>query len=73
MRYFTSGAALMLALCTTSCASFYSLDSNGMSSNELSVDRKQAFHAPPMEPNRLVSEQDCRRAFNSGGGNLRCM
>jgi flagellar biosynthesis GTPase FlhF len=28
--------------------------------------------APPMDPTRKVSEQDCSRAFDTGGGNLMC-
>ena len=28
--------------------------------------------APPMDPTRKVSEQDCSRQFDTGGGNLMC-
>ncbi len=28
--------------------------------------------APPMDPSRRVSEQDCSRAIDTGGGNLMC-
>lgn len=28
--------------------------------------------APPMDPSRKISEQDCTRPIDTGGGNLRC-
>ena len=31
-----------------------------------------ATYVPPMDPGRKVSEQDCGRAVNTGGGNLMC-
>ncbi len=67
MKYFTAGAAIVLMLGTTSCAIFDSPD------GDFGEGRKYAYRAPPMDPNRTVSERDCHRAFNLGGGNLRCM
>ena len=32
----------------------------------------QDASAPPMDPNRKVSEQDCSRSIDTGGGNLKC-
>jgi hypothetical protein len=29
-------------------------------------------YAPPMDPSRRVSEQDCSRSIDTGGGNLMC-
>jgi hypothetical protein len=29
-------------------------------------------YAPPMDPSRKVSEEDCSRPFDTGGGNLMC-
>ena len=64
MKTFTSGAAIVLILCTTACAS-----SNGKDG----VGNQHAFNAPPMDASRRISEQDCRYAFNFDGGNLRCL
>jgi hypothetical protein len=33
---------------------------------------QDAAYAPAMDPTRKVSEQDCSRAFDTDGGNLRC-
>lgn len=68
MNCFTSAAAIVLMLSTTSCAVFHSAD------DDFGAGRRYAFRAPPMDPNRRVSEQDCGRPFlYTGGGNLRCM
>ena len=32
----------------------------------------QDASAPPMDPKRKVSEQDCSRSIDTGGGNLKC-
>lgn len=63
MTYFTSGAAIVLIICTTACAS-----SNG----NAGIGDQHAFNAPPMDPSRRISEQDCRNPFSFDGGNLRC-
>lgn len=67
MKYFTSGAAIVLTLCTSSCAVFHSTD------GDFGAGRRYAFREPPMEPNRRVAERDCGRQFHADGGNLRCM
>jgi len=32
----------------------------------------QEGYVPPMHPDRKVSEQDCSRPVDTGGGNLKC-
>jgi hypothetical protein len=75
MRYFTSGAAIVLVLCTASCASDSPTATarHGLSRNILMDGEKGSLLVPPIDPNRRISAQDCRNAFNSDGGNLRCM
>jgi hypothetical protein len=58
-------AAILLAICTVSCA-MYSTD------DYISVDEHYSGVAPPMEPGHKVAEQDCRKSSASDGGNLRC-
>lgn len=72
MTYFTSGAAILLIICTTSCASSDSSAGHRMSGGSMSVGEQHALREHPMEPNRRISEQDCRAAFNFDGGNLYC-
>jgi hypothetical protein len=73
MKHFTSAAAILLALCTTSCASVDSAATrHGMSAGDWSNGRNQTFVAPPMDPNRRISQQDCRYAFIYDSGNLLC-
>ena len=63
MTYFTSGAAIVLIICTTACAS---------GNRNVTVGDQHAFNALPMDPSRRISVQDCRNAFNFDGGNLLC-
>jgi hypothetical protein len=72
MTYFTSGAAILLIACTTSCASDNSSAGRGMSGGDASVGEKHAFRVQAMDPSRRISDQDCRQALNPDGGNLRC-
>jgi hypothetical protein len=37
-----------------------------------STERRDAAFAPPMDPSRRVSEQDCSQPIDTGGGNLMC-
>jgi len=71
MKYFTSGAAILLIICTTSCASSNSTAGHAMLDGQ-SVGEKHNLRAHPMNPSRLISVQDCRAAFYSDGGNLLC-
>jgi hypothetical protein len=66
MTCFTSGAAVVLIICTTACASTES-------SRDPGIAEKHAYNAPPMEPSRTISERVCRYAFNHFEGNIRCM
>jgi hypothetical protein len=36
------------------------------------VSQPQETYVPPMDPTRTVSEQDCTRPIDTGGGNLMC-
>jgi len=65
MTYLTSGAAIVLIIGMTACAS-------PNSSGDASAGGKHALNLPPMEPSRRISEHDCRYAFNFFEGNLRC-
>jgi hypothetical protein len=73
MKLFTSGAAIVLALCTASCAEFEPRRGVGTWSGNLDAGRQTASRAPPMDANRLVAERDCTTAYPPIGGNLRCM
>jgi len=72
MKCFRSGAAIVLIVCTTACASNTSFDSHGAAQNAPGVASKHAFNQPPMDPGRRISGQDCRHAFPFDGSNLRC-
>ncbi len=69
MSYVRSGAAVALAICTTSCANYDPYDRYGWGW-EWSRERTQIV--PPMTPDRRISEQDCRNAIAFDGGNLHC-
>jgi hypothetical protein len=71
MKYFTSGAAILLILGTTSCASSNSTGGHEMYAAERAGE-KHALRLHPMNPTRKISEQDCRQAIHSDGGNLLC-
>ena len=70
MKYFTSGAAILLVLCTTSCASY---DRYGNPKDTGGKTAEYALRVPPMDPNRRIIELNCRDSFLTDGGNLRCM
>jgi len=74
MKYLTSGAAIVLVLCTASCATEYPTASarHGLSKNILMDGEKDSLRVPPMDPNRRISAQDCGNAIGIDGGNLRC-
>lgn len=71
MKYFTSSAAILLAICTASCASGNSTAGRGMPEAE-SVGEKHVLRLHPMDASRKISAQNCREAFYSDGGNLLC-
>jgi hypothetical protein len=71
MKYFTSGAAILLIICTTSCASSNSTSGHG-TPDGASIGEKHALRLYPMNPSRKIAERDCREAFDSNGGNLLC-
>jgi hypothetical protein len=72
MKFFTFSAAAVLIICTTSCASSNSTAGHGMSSGDVRAGERHAYGMPPMDPTRVISEQDCRNAFSLDGANLRC-
>src|SRR6185436_19375351 len=86
MRYFKSGAAIVLILCATACASRGSSALHGpiltMGDQEsptaarhgriLTIGEQEALRDVQMDPARKISVQDCRNQFSSDGGNLRC-
>ena len=59
--------ALCLAAGVASCAN---TGDTGYSSGYGERDRDPA---PPADPNRKISQQDCSKPFFPDGGNLRCM
>jgi hypothetical protein len=71
MKNFTSGAAILLIICTTSCASGNSTAGHAMLDGE-SVGAKHNLRVHPMNPSRLISTQNCRETIYSDGGNLLC-
>lgn len=73
MKYLTSGAAILLILCTTSCASNNSYDRYGNPKDASGRHAEYALRVPPMDPNRRIIELDCRNSYTTDGGNLRCM
>jgi hypothetical protein len=74
MAYLKLGAAILIAVCTASCASSNSSGGNAMADGFVTVDEHYSGVAPQMAPGRKVSEQDCNKSsFVSDGGNLRCM
>ena len=70
MKYLTSGAAILLALCTASCASDRPYDRYGHPLDNVSA--KSSVRAP-MDPHRRIIELNCRDSYTTDGGNLRCM
>lgn len=75
MKYFTPGAAILLALCTASCATTTQYDRYGFpSGNNAGKHYEYSFRTPPMDSNRVVLELDCGGAYAvSTSANLRCM
>ncbi len=75
MKYLTSCAAILLALCTTSCASTNSSDRPGVVGGDTRGGKQYeyALRVPPMDPNRRIIELNCRDSYVTDGGNLRCM
>jgi hypothetical protein len=73
MKYLTSGAAILLVLCTTSCASTNSSDRPGVVGGDTRNGKQYSLAARPMDPNRRIFELDCRDSYTTDGGNLRCM
>ena len=70
MKLFTTGAAIVLALCTASCATDRPYDRYGHPLDNVSA--KGSVRAP-MDPNRRIIELSCRDSYITDGGNLRCM
>lgn len=74
MKCFNSGAAILLALCTASCATTQ-YDRYGFpSGNNRGEHYEYAFRTPPMDPNRAVFQVECgghHAVYTSA--NLRCM
>jgi len=60
--FFAIGAAMVLVVCTASCAS-----------NEAPRAYFRGSSPPAMDPTRRISDQVCSRPFEADGGNLRCM
>ena len=75
MKYLTSGTAILLILCTTSCASTNSSDRPGVVGGDTSSGKQFGYtlRVPPMDPNRRIIELNCRDSYTTDGGNLRCM
>ena len=75
MKHLTSGAAILLILCTTSCASTNSSDRPGVVGGDTRGGKhhEYALRTPPMDPNRRIIELSCRDSYSTDGGNLRCM
>lgn len=71
MKLFTSGAVIVLALCTTSCASIREYDRHGQPRADASG--KDYVKFAPMDPNRRIVQLNCRDSYSTDGGNLRCM
>jgi len=72
MKLFTFAAAILVALCTTSCATDSGYDRYGKPRNDGGKENSYALRAP-MDPNRRIVEVDCRNSYYTDGGNLRCM
>jgi hypothetical protein len=70
MKYFTSGAAIVLVLCTTSCMS--SRIPPGHVPDPEEASEKHTLRAYPLNPSRKVSAQNCYEPINTDGGNLLC-
>ncbi len=64
------GLALALTL-AAACSSDPARDSYGMGRSAASP-TQAVTAAPPMDPGRKVSEQDCSRPLDLSAGNLRC-
>ena len=68
--------ALFLAASVASCASdgsgFWDSGASGMGYTSGYGDRDREA-APPADPNRKISQQDCAKPFVPDGGNLRCL
>ena len=75
MTYLTAGAAIVLILCTASCASDSPTASerHGMPRNFLRDGDYDTMRVPPMDSARRISALDCRNTFYYDGGNLRCL
>ena len=72
MAHCTPAAAIVLVICTASCASSNSPGGYGMSGSTAGATTYTTFAAAPMDPNRKVAEQDCSKPVELDRGNLRC-
>ena len=74
MKCLTTGAAILLGLCTASCATDSEYDRHG-APRDAKVGRHYEYSllVPPMDPNRRIVMMDCRNSYTTDGGNLRCM
>ena len=74
MKYLTTGAAILLGLCTASCATDSEYDRHG-APRDAKVGRHYEYsnRVPPMDPNRRIIELNCQNSYSTDGGNLRCM
>ena len=73
MKHLTSCAAIVLALCTASCASTNSSDRPGAVGGDTRSGKQYGYAVPRMDPNRRIVMMYCRNSYATDGGNLRCM
>ena len=72
MIHFNVATMIALAISAAGCASTDSSAGYGMSSTGSVRTAGVSAKAPPMDATRKIAEQDCSKAVDFEGGNLRC-
>jgi len=74
MKYLTTGAAILLALCTTACTTVQ-YDRYGFPRDATPTGKhyEYSLRVPAMDPNRRIVEMNCSNSYITDGGNLRCI
>jgi hypothetical protein len=74
MTPYTTAAAIVLVLASVSCSSADPRGPQGLPTEPMPLPEylMNARQPVPMDPTRKVVDQDCSKAVNTEGGNLRC-
>ena len=74
MTRYTAAAAIVLALSAASCTTSDPRGPQGLPTESMPLPDylMKSTQSVPMDPTRKVVDQDCSKAVNTEGGNLRC-